>query len=506
MLVHDYELFSMKEGESIKEIFARFNKIISDLKVFGKPYTRGDQVRKILRSLPTTWQTKVVTLESQDLNKLSYDELRGELITFEKTHLKKTSQEEKKKIVAFKASTKIAENEIDDDPEALQEEIAMLSRNMDGLMRRFRNTKKRRIPPRRSRQYNKQDKNGGKCYECGRFGHIQAECLEDARQTRTLQMTKMKTVSWYELKQVSHSSVRSNQTTYSSTEKGPSRTKSTSTKTNERPKGWVLKPKNNSESSNINPPGPKQAWATKTCSKKLQKLMEEASILGMTRKVEREKGYLISTIQSDHGEEFESRAFEDFCNGITAGDEDQDQEIQETSKSKESNDISATIESTNEISSSVSDHPIELTTNVVRPNEWRSDPEYPQKFIIGDPNEGIKTRGALKKKENVALISQVEPKKIEEALKDSSWVQAIQEELDQFGKNQVWNLIPKPENVSVIGTKWVFKNKLNEDVNVVRNKARLVAQRYSQQEGVDYDETFAPVARLESIRILLAYT
>ncbi|XP_075078662.1 uncharacterized protein LOC142164594 [Nicotiana tabacum] len=176
MLVHDYELFSMKEGESIEEMFARFSKMISDLKAFDKPYTSGDQVRKILRSLPTTWQTKVVTLESQDLNKLSYDELRGELIAFEKTHLKKTSQEEKKKIVAFKTSIEIAENKIDDDPKALQEEIAMLLRNMDGLMRRFRNTKKGRIPPRRSRQYNDQDKNDEKCYEYGRFGHIQAEC------------------------------------------------------------------------------------------------------------------------------------------------------------------------------------------------------------------------------------------------------------------------------------------------------------------------------------------
>nr|XP_016467053.1 PREDICTED: uncharacterized protein LOC107789712 [Nicotiana tabacum] len=125
MLVHDYELFQMKEGESIEEMFARFSKIISDLKAFGKPYLSGDQVRKILRSLPTTWQTKVVTLESQDLNKLSYDELRGELIAFKKTHLKKTKQEEKKKTAAFKATTERANNDINDDPEALQEEIIM---------------------------------------------------------------------------------------------------------------------------------------------------------------------------------------------------------------------------------------------------------------------------------------------------------------------------------------------------------------------------------------------
>ncbi|XP_075076346.1 uncharacterized protein LOC142163001 [Nicotiana tabacum] len=150
MLVHDYELFQMKEGESIEEMFVRFRKIISDLKAFGKPYTSGDQ----------------------DLNKLSYDELRGELIAFEKTHLKKTNQEEKNKIVAFKATTEIAENDINDDPKALQEEITMMSKNMADLMRRFRNMRRGRIPPRRTRQYNEQDKNDGKCYECGRFGHI----------------------------------------------------------------------------------------------------------------------------------------------------------------------------------------------------------------------------------------------------------------------------------------------------------------------------------------------
>ncbi|XP_070028804.1 uncharacterized protein [Nicotiana sylvestris] len=150
MLVRDYELFSIKEGESIEEMFSRFSKIISDLKAFDKPYTSGDQ--------------------------LSYDEIRGELIAFEKTHLKKTNQEEKKKTDAFKASTEIAENDIDDDPEALLEGIAMLSRNLDGLMRIFSNTRRGRIPPRRSRQYNEHDKNDRKCYECGRFGHIQAEC------------------------------------------------------------------------------------------------------------------------------------------------------------------------------------------------------------------------------------------------------------------------------------------------------------------------------------------
>ena len=81
----------------------------------------------------------------------------------------------------------------------------------------------------------------------------------------------------------------------------------------------------------------------------------------------------------------------------------------------------------------------------------------------------------------------------------------MQEELSQFERNQVWSLTPRPKDHPVIGTKWVFRNKLDENGNVVRNKARLVAKGYNQVEGIDFDETFAPVARLEAIRILLAF-
>ena len=82
---------------------------------------------------------------------------------------------------------------------------------------------------------------------------------------------------------------------------------------------------------------------------------------------------------------------------------------------------------------------------------------------------------------------------------------AMQEELNQFERNKVWKLVPKPKNRTIIGTKWVFRNKMDEAGIVTRNKARLVAKGYSQEEGIDFDETFAPVARLEAIRIFLAY-
>jgi hypothetical protein len=81
----------------------------------------------------------------------------------------------------------------------------------------------------------------------------------------------------------------------------------------------------------------------------------------------------------------------------------------------------------------------------------------------------------------------------------------MQEELENFERNQVWTLVDPPRDVNVIGTKWVFKNKQGEDGEVVRNKAHLIAQGYSQVEGLDFGETFAPLARLEAIRILLAF-
>ncbi|GJX95062.1 retrovirus-related pol polyprotein from transposon TNT 1-94 [Tanacetum coccineum] len=98
-----------------------------------------------------------------------------------------------------------------------------------------------------------------------------------------------------------------------------------------------------------------------------------------------------------------------------------------------------------------------------------------------------------------------EPKNIKEAIKDESWTMAMQEELNQFVTNDVWSLVPPPKNQTIIGTKWVFKNKLDENGVVSRNKARLVAQGNNQQELIDFDETYAPISRLKSIRILLAY-
>ncbi|GJY50364.1 retrovirus-related pol polyprotein from transposon TNT 1-94 [Tanacetum coccineum] len=105
----------------------------------------------------------------------------------------------------------------------------------------------------------------------------------------------------------------------------------------------------------------------------------------------------------------------------------------------------------------------------------------------------------------VDFLSKEEPKKVFEALKHPGWVDAMQEELNQFARNKVWTLVPPPYGKSIIGSKWIFINKRDEIGIVIKNKARLVAQDYRQEESIDYDETFAPVARLETNRIFLAF-
>ncbi|GJW60296.1 putative ribonuclease H-like domain-containing protein [Tanacetum coccineum] len=103
------------------------------------------------------------------------------------------------------------------------------------------------------------------------------------------------------------------------------------------------------------------------------------------------------------------------------------------------------------------------------------------------------------------FLSQNEPKKISEALEDESWVDAMQEELLQFKIQKVWILVDLPYGKKAIGTKLVYRNKKDERGVVVRNKARLVAQGHRQEEGIDYYEVFSPMARIEAIRIFLAF-
>jgi hypothetical protein len=174
----------------------------------------------------------------------------------------------------------------------------------------------------------------------------------------------------------------------------------------------------------------------------------------------------------------------------------EDEQVQELeNEDSESDEDSNTQSSSNEQSTTNS------SSRIIQKN-------HPASQIIGEKDKGVQTRRKLIKnieQSHTAFISMLEPKNFNEASIDDHWINAMDDELDQIEKNNTCELVHRPEGKNVIGSKWIFKNKLNEQGQVVRNKARLVYEGYAQIEGLDYDETFAPIARLEAIRMFLAY-
>ncbi|KAJ9552544.1 LOW QUALITY PROTEIN: hypothetical protein OSB04_016589 [Centaurea solstitialis] len=173
----------------------------------------------------------------------------------------------------------------------------------------------------------------------------------------------------------------------------------------------------------------------------------------------------------------------------------------EPDQSTNSEDFSQTTDSELAPTNLLSDPSVnEASTSgqVYQPPALRWTKDHPIDQVLGNPSSGIKTRC---QSGNVCLyvnfISENEPKEIDDALRDPSWVSAMQEELAEFIRNNVWLLVPRPRKRTIIGSNFF-------EISLMR-LARLVAQGYRQEEGIDYDETFAPVARLEAIRLFLAF-
>nr|GEV92785.1 Gag-Pol polyprotein [Tanacetum cinerariifolium] len=127
--------------------------------------------------------------------------------------------------------------------------------------------------------------------------------------------------------------------------------------------------------------------------------------------------------------------------------------------------------------------------------------------VRGNPSRPVQTRRQLATDPEMYMyaltVSTAEPKNIKEAMADSAWIEAMQDELHQFDRLRVWELVDKPYGKLIIRLKWLWKKY--EDQTVIRNKARLVAKGYAQEEGIDFEESFAPIARLEAVWIFIAY-
>ncbi|GJY69266.1 retrovirus-related pol polyprotein from transposon TNT 1-94, partial [Tanacetum coccineum] len=147
-------------------------------------------------------------------------------------------------------------------------------------------------------------------------------------------------------------------------------------------------------------------------------------------------------------------------------------------------------------------HQVQPSTHI-----WTKD--HPLDQVIGDPSKPVMTRQRLHTDSEVCMyaltVSTIEPKNIKEAMADHSWIESMQDELNQFERLQVWELVPRPEGKNIIALKWLWKNKCDAENIVVRNKTRLVAKGYKQEEGIDFEESFAPVARLEAVQMFIAY-
>nr|GEW22619.1 retrovirus-related Pol polyprotein from transposon TNT 1-94 [Tanacetum cinerariifolium] len=140
-------------------------------------------------------------------------------------------------------------------------------------------------------------------------------------------------------------------------------------------------------------------------------------------------------------------------------------------------------------------------------SKWTKD--HPLDNIIGHLSRPVFTRLQLYEQALFcyydAFLTSVEPKMYKDALTQSCWIEAMQEELNQFERLKVWELVPRPDKVMVITLKGIYKVKLDKQGGILKNKARLVARGYRQEEGIDFEESFASVSRLEAIRIFLAY-
>nr|GFA16288.1 hypothetical protein [Tanacetum cinerariifolium] len=143
------------------------------------------------------------------------------------------------------------------------------------------------------------------------------------------------------------------------------------------------------------------------------------------------------------------------------------------------------------------------------PSEHYWTKDHPLEQVIGNPSQSIRTKRQLESDGEICMfaltVSRTKAKNIKEAMADSAWIESMQEELHRFDRLDVWELVDRPLCKNVINLKWLWKNKRDEENIVIQNKSRLVDKGYAQKEGINFEESFAPVAQLEVVRLFIAY-
>ncbi|GJX86782.1 retrovirus-related pol polyprotein from transposon TNT 1-94 [Tanacetum coccineum] len=507
LLVQQYEQFVISEDESIDSAFARFNTIINSLKALDEGYFSKNYVRKFLRALHPKWRAKVTVIEeSKDLTSLSLDELIRNLKIHEMI-IKKDSKIVKamgeRKSLALKAKKESSDEECstsrkcpkppkdknqrafaggswsdsdEEDDEKAKDETCLVTQASNECRVTFSEhdseiTKYDKVIGRGIR------KKGLYVMKLGNKPKNQI-CLATIDENPTL---------WH--RRLGHPNMCLIQ--------------SLASKELVRNLPKLNFDQHFCDAYKIG----KQAHASHKAKNVVSMLRTPlyGSLRSICRTELRRKPLHLSHSYSQNSKAYiilnkHTRKIKESLNvtfdetpppsktsPLVDDDLDEEEAIKVTEKKNLENDIE--------------DETLEID-EIVNIKESRN---HPLENVIGNLNQRTLRSQAQNQSNFFCFISTIEPKNVNEALTDESWIIAMQEELNQFIANDVWELVPQPRNMTIIGTKWVFRNKLDENGIVSRNKARLVAQGYNQQEGIDYDETYAPVARLESIRILLAY-
>ncbi|GJS06786.1 retrovirus-related pol polyprotein from transposon TNT 1-94 [Tanacetum coccineum] len=527
LLVQQYEQFVISEDESIDSAFARFNTVITSLKALDEGYSSKNYVRKFLRALHPKWRVKVTAIEeSKYLTLLSLDELIGNLkVKVHEMIIKKDSEIVKAKVERKSLTLKAKKESSDEECSTSgseDEEYAMAVRDFKKFFKRRGRFVRQPRNDKKTFQRSRDDKNGS----------WSDSSEEDDQKVKN--ETCLVAQASSELHAIGNvSSIPTSQPITSNASKITKDGKVIGRGI--RKKGLYVmklgnKPKDQICLATIDENSTLwhrrlghanmrliQSLASKELVKNLPKLKFDQHLCNACKirkqaHVSHKAKNIISTtrclkllhmdlfgpsaVWSYGGNRYTLVIVDDYSrytwtrflkDKIEAFDQF------EIFSKKIQNQLGCTIVSIRTDHGREFDNEVQLgefcNANGITHNF--SAPRTPQ------------SNGVVERKNRI--LQEMKPKNVNEALENESWILAMQEELNQFIANDVWELVIQTRNMTIIGTKWVFRNKLDMNGIISRNKARLVAQGYNQQEGIDYDETYAPVARLESIRILLAY-
>uniref|UniRef100_A0A2N9HLR4 CCHC-type domain-containing protein n=1 Tax=Fagus sylvatica TaxID=28930 RepID=A0A2N9HLR4_FAGSY len=505
MLVHEYELFVMKKDENISEMSTR--------------------------SLPKRWEAKMTAIsEARDLKVLTLEELFGSLMTYELEMNSKVEEEEvkPKKNFALKSSHHDHDNSEEERDE--EEEIALMTRNFKKFLKKKKGFG-RRFPKKGENKGESSKTETPTCYKCKKQGHYKNECPQVNKEKMKYKKKALK-VTWDDSDESDSDNNSSDNEVANLCLLGYINESNIS---EDEHTSFCPLAFNDDESATedlcLMAHGDEDKWFLDSgCSRHMTGDKNKFTSLtlkdgGNVKFGDNSKGKIIGIdnlgkfdAKSDEGiflgYSLNSKAYRVFNKRTMVVDESMHVVFDETNPFHIKNNyddepisLDNKASSSNQVDSSENikdqvDEPqdeekaLPPTKNEELPKSWNVVHSHPKELIIGEVERGVSTRSKLKNIcNNMAFLSQIEPKNINEAIEDESWILAMQEELNQFERNKVWTLAPRPKDHSVIGTKWVFRNKKDEEGIIVRNKARLVAQGYNQEEA--YGTPMSPSTKLD---------